>query len=204
MRSILTLSPTLIYCFWHSDEAIRNNDLQISFTPASYDQGQQSQLDCMPGFSIAAWPQRPESSGWVRAKTSNPFDKPIIQPNYLSSENDIRVLLSGIRLSRRIMNSEALSPFFDYEVYPGNKSRSDHELLEIARKRSTTCYHLMGTCKMGPVTDRTAVVDNNLKVHGIRKLRIIDASIMPMIPSANINASVLAVAEKGASLIKLN
>ena len=99
------------------------------------------------------------------------------------------------------MNSNAMSPYFDYEVYPGKTINSDAELLEMARKRSTTTYHLMGSCRMGPTNDTTAVVDDNLRVRGLKNLRIIDASIMPMIPSANINAAVLAIAEKGADLI---
>jgi choline dehydrogenase len=201
-KSILELGPTLVYCFWHSDQNVRNNDLQITFTPASYAKGQQAKLDKEPGFSITTWPQRPESSGWVRIKSANPFEKPIVQPNYLSSIQDQRVLLSGIKLSRNIMRSPKMSKYFDYEVYPGNHIETDEELLSMARERSTTTYHVMGTCRMAPLqSDASAVVDHKLRVHGISNLRVIDASIMPMIPSANINAAVMAIAEKGANLI---
>ena len=201
-KSILELGPTLVYCFWHSDERVKNNDLQITFTPASYAKGQQAKLDKEPGFSIATWPQRPESSGWVRVKSADPFDKPVIQPNYLSSEKDQRVLISGIKLSRKIMNSSALAKYFSHEVYPGEHIYSEEELLEVARNRSTTTYHVMGTCRMAPLErDSTAVVDEKLRVYGLSNLRVIDASVMPMIPSANINAAVLAIAEKGAHMI---
>ena len=200
-RSILELGPTLVYCFWHSDEMIRNADLQISFTPASYDEGKQAKLDREPGFSLAAWQQRPESLGYVRARNKNPFEKPQIQPNYLSHEEDRRVLLAGIKISRRLMNTEALAPYFDYEGYPGAHVQKDDELLDVARQRSTTLYHLMGTCRMATKTDPTAVVDDQLRIHGLQNIRVIDASIMPSMPSANLNAAVMMIAEKGADMI---
>ena len=200
-RSILELGPTLVYCFWHSDEMIRNADLQISFTPASYKEGKQAKLDNEPGFSLAAWQQRPESLGYVRARNKNPFEKPQIQPNYLSHEEDRRVLLAGIKVSRRLMNTEALAPYFDYEGYPGVHIQNDDELLDVARQRSTTLYHLMGTCRMGTETDPTAVVDDKLRIHGLQNLRVIDASIMPSMPSANLNAAVMMIAEKGADMV---
>ena len=200
-RSILELGPTLVYCFWHSDEMIRNADLQISFTPASYDEGKQAKLDREPGFSLAAWQQRPESLGYVRARNKNPFEKPQIQPNYLSHEEDRRVLLAGIKISRRLMNTEALAPYFDYEGYLGAHVQEDDELLDVARQRSTTLYHLMGTCRMATKTDPTAVVDDQLCIHGLQNIRVIDASIMPSMPSANLNAAVMMIAEKGADMI---
>ena len=200
-RSILELGPTLVYCFWHSDEMIRNADLQISFTPASYDEGKQAKLDREPGFSLAAWQQRPESLGYVRARNKNPFEKPQIQPNYLSHEEDRRVLLAGIKISRRLMNTEALAPYFDYEGYPGAHVQKDDELLDVARQRSTTLYHLMGTCRMATKTDPTAVVDDQLCIHGLQNIRVIDASVMPSMPSANLNAAVMMIAEKGADMI---
>ena len=200
-RSILELGPTLVYCFWHSDEMIRNADLQISFTPASYKEGKQAKLDKEPGFSLAAWQQRPESLGYVRARNKNPFEKPQIQPNYLSHEEDRRVLLAGIKVSRRLMNTEALAPYFDYEGYPGVHIQNDDELLDVARQRSTTLYHLMGTCRMGTEADPTAVVDDKLRIRGLQNLRVIDASIMPSMPSANLNAAVMMIAEKGADMV---
>ncbi len=200
-QSILELGPTLVYCFWHSNEAIKNNDIQISFTPASYKEGMQAWLDDEPGFTLATWQQRPESLGWVKARSANPFDNPIIQPNYLSTEEDKAVLLAGIKLSRRLMRTDALAPYFDYEAYPGDAVQSDDELLDIARQRSTTIYHLMGTCRMAPQTDPHAVVDDSLRVHGMQNLRVIDASIMPTMLSANLNAGVLMIAEKGADMV---
>ena len=200
-QSILELGPTLVYCFWHSDEIVRNADLQVSFTPASYKEGLQAWLDDEPGFTLATWQQRPESLGYVHARSNDAFAKPIIQPNYLAHDQDQRVLLAGIKLSRKLMNTPALAPYFDHEVYPGTHIQSDDELLDIARQRSTTVYHLMGTCRMGPKTDPTAVVDDQLRVHGIKNLRVIDASIMPTMLSANLNAGVMMIAEKGADMV---
>ena len=125
----------------------------------------------------------------------------MIQPNYLAHEEDQRVLLAGIKLSRKLMHTAALAPFFAYEAYPGQNVQSDDELLDVARQRSTTVYHLMGTCRMGPATDPTAVVDDQLRVHGMENLRVIDASIMPTMLSANLNAGVLMIAEKGSDMV---
>ena len=201
--SILSLGPTNVYCFWHSDERVRNHDLQMTFAPASYKEGVQSQLDEEPGFTVAAWQQRPESRGWVRLRSANPFDKPEINPNYLDDELDRQVVVAGMRLSRKMMHAPALAPYLDFEVYPGDgRGQDDDELLEIARERGTSCYHLMGTCKMGPESDPSAVVDPELRVHGLSGLRVIDASIMPTMLSANLNAGALMIGEKGADLVR--
>ena len=200
-QSIVNLSPTLVYCFWHSNEEIRNHDLQMTFTPASYKEGVQSTLDTEPGFTVTAWQQRPESLGWIKSKTNDPFDAPLIQPNYLDAEEDKRVVVAGLKLSRRLMHSNALSHYFDHEVYPGIEKQSDEELLQVARERGTTTYHQMGTCRMGPKTDPTAVVDDNLKVYGLNNLRVIDASIMPTMLSANLHSGATLIGEKGSDLV---
>ena len=200
-NSIVNLSPTLVYCFWHSDENVKNKDLQLTFTPASYKEGVQSQLDDQPGFTIASWQQRPESKGFVKAKTANPFEAPEIQPNYLQEEGDRTVLLAGMKLARNLMRTEALKPYFDYEQYPGEGVKTDEELLQVAKERGTTTFHVMGTCRMGPETDPLSVVDDNLCLRGVDGLRVIDASIMPNMLSANLNAAVMMIAEKGADMI---
>lgn len=201
-ESILTLQPTLVYCFWKSAPHVDKSDLQVTFTPASYKEGVQSQLDDFPGVTVAAWQQRPESRGHVRIRSSNPFEAPEIQPNYLKEREDQQVLLGGIRLARALMRTEPLAQYFEREEYPGDSLVSDDELLDFARSRGTTCFHVMGTCRMGPSTDPTAVVDDNLRVHGLEGLRVVDASIMPTMPSANTNASTLMIGEKAADLIR--
>jgi choline dehydrogenase len=201
-KGILALNPTLIYVFWKSDEHVDNYDLQFTFTPASYKEGVQSTLDDFPGMTIASWQQRPDSIGYVRARSADPFEPPVIQPNYLVAESDRRVLLAGMKLARRLLGSQALSKYYDREEFPGPQAQSDDDLLAAAKQRGTTTFHLMGTCRMAPDNDPTSVVDDQLRVRGIEGLRVVDASIMPTMPSANLNASVLMIAEKAADLIR--
>ena len=201
-KGILSLNPTLIYVFWKSDERVDNYDLQLTFTPASYKEGVQSKLDDFPGMTIASWQQRPDSIGWVRARSADPFEHPVIQPNYLAAESDRQVLLAGMKLARRLIKSKALSKYYDREEFPGDQAQSDDDLMAAAKARGTTTFHLMGTCRMAPDSDPTAVVDDQLKVRGIEGLRVVDASIMPTMPSANLNASVLMIAEKAADMIR--
>jgi choline dehydrogenase len=201
-KGLLTLNPTLIYVFWKSDETIENYDLQLTFTPASYKEGVQSTLDDFPGMTIASWQQRPDSIGYVRARSADPFEHPVIQPNYLGAESDRRVLLAGMKLARRLLGSKALSRYYDREEFPGSEKQSDAELMQAAKERGTTTFHLMGSCRMAPDNDPTAVVDDQLRVRGLEGLRVVDASIMPTMPSANLNASVLMIAEKAADMIR--
>ena len=201
-KGILALNPTLIYVFWKSDEHLDNYDLQLTFTPASYKEGVQSRLDDFPGMTIASWQQRPDSTGYVRSKSTDPFDHPVIQPNYLTAESDRQVLLAGMKLARRLLASRPLGKYYDREEFPGPQAQSDADLLTAAKQRGTTTFHLMGTCRMAPHTDPTAVVDDQLRLRGLEGLRIVDASIMPTMPSANLNASVLMIAEKAADMIR--
>jgi choline dehydrogenase len=201
-KGILSLNPTLVYVFWKSDERVDNYDLQLTFTPASYKEGVQSTLDDFPGMTIASWQQRPDSVGYIRARSADPFEHPIIQPNYLVAESDRQVLLAGMKLARRLLASPALSKFYDREEFPGPNAQSDDELLGAAKQRGTTTFHLMGTCRMAPDSDPTAVVDDQLRVRGLSGLRVVDASVMPTMPSANLNASVLMIAEKAADMIR--
>ncbi|MDP1966974.1 MAG: GMC family oxidoreductase N-terminal domain-containing protein [Reyranella sp.] len=201
-KGILALNPTLIYVFWKSDERVDNYDLQLTFTPASYKEGVQSTLDDFPGMTIASWQQRPDSTGYVRARSADPFEAPLIQPNYLAAESDRRVLLAGMKLARRLLGSQPLAKYYDREEFPGAEKRSDDDLLTAAKQRGTTTFHLMGSCRMAPDSDPTAVVDDQLRVRGLEGLRVVDASIMPTMPSANLNASVLMIAEKAADMIR--
>ena len=173
----------------------------MTFTPASYKEGVQSELDDFPGMTIAAWQQRPESSGYVRAASADPFDKPIINPRYLENPTDQQVILAGMKLARSLLQTAPLQKYFDHEVYPGADVQSDEDLMQVAKERGTTTFHPCGSCKMGPDTDPNAVVDDQLRVRGVEGLRIVDASIMPMIPSANLNAPTIMIAEKASDMI---
>jgi choline dehydrogenase len=200
-KGVLSLSPTHVYCFWRSEPTVANSDLQLTFTPASYREGVQGELEREPGMTVASWQQRPESRGYVRLKSSDPFEAPIIQPNYLALESDRRVLLAGMRLARRLLKTKPLEPYYDHEDFPGPSVESDDELLGAAKQRGTTTFHPSGTCRMGPASDPTAVVDDHLRVHGLEGLRVIDASIMPTMLSANLNAATMMIAEKASDLL---
>ena len=200
--SILATAPSHVHVFWKSWEGADAPDLQCVFTPGSYQQGKTYILDDYPGMTAGAWPHRPESRGHVRARTTDPFVDPVIQPNYLSDPMDRRTLLGGMRLVRRMLSTPELAPFVDRETLPGPAVQSDDELLAFARENGTTTYHLIGTAKMGPANDPGAVVDDRLRVHGMQDLRVIDASIMPSMPSANTYATTLMIAERGADLIR--
>jgi choline dehydrogenase len=201
-RGLLSLSPTMVYCFWHSGETTESSDLQITFTPASYKEGVQGALEDLPGMTCTSWQQRPESRGYVRIRSSDPFAPPIIQTNYLTAELDRRVVVAGMKLARRLLKSEPLAPYYDYEDFPGPKVQSDEELLAAATQRGTTTFHPGCTCRMGPADSTWAVVDDQLRVHGLSGLRVIDASIMPRMISANLNASTLMIADKASDLIR--
>ena len=201
-KGILALSPTLIYCFWHSGETAETSDLQLTFTPASYREGVQGQLETEPGMTVASWQQRPTSRGFVHARSSDPFEQPFIQPNYLAEEFDRRVLLAGMKLARRLLKTKPLEQYYDREDVPGPNVQSDDELLDVARQRGTTTFHPAGTCRMGPLSDPTAVVDDQLRVHGIEGLRVIDASIMPLMLSANLNAATMMIADKASDMLR--
>jgi choline dehydrogenase len=201
-KGILGLSPTLVYAFWHSGETAESSDIQLTFTPASYMEGVQGQLEREPGMTVASWQQRPESRGTVRARSADPFDAPVINPNYLSEEIDRRVLLGAMKLARRLLQSRPLQPYFEREDFPGPGVQSDDELLGAAKERGTTTFHPAGTCRMGPASDRSAVVDDQLRVHGLEGLRVVDASIMPTMLSANLNAAAMMIADKASDLIR--
>lgn len=200
-RGALALTPTLVYGFLKSSRDVEWEDVQVTFTPASYPEGVQSVLDKFPGVTIACWQQRPDSSGYVRVRSSNPYDDPLIQPNYLANPRDREILLEALRWGRRIMNAEPFSNRVVEELKPGAEIQSDEELLAYASQTGHSAYHPIGTCRMGPAYDSTSVVSDQLRVHGIDNLRVADASIMPMMISANTNAAALMIGEKGADFI---
>lgn len=201
-KSVLGLSPTQIYAFWRSDPSVENSDLQLTFTPASYHEGIQGQLEEEPGMTCAAWQQRPDSAGYCNIRSADPFEQPAINPNYLGEESDRRVLLAGMKLARTLLSSAPLQQYYDFETFPGPDVQTDDELLGAAKARGTTTFHPAGTCRMGPETDPSAVVDDQLRVHGMEGLRVVDASVMPMMLSANLNAGTMMIADKASDMIR--
>jgi len=200
--SILALSPSLIHFFCNSLGDASRPDLQGVFSPASYREGYVGMLDTYPGMTCGVWQHRPESRGYVQLRSSDPFDDPLIQPNYLSHEHDQQTLIRGVRLARRLLQTPELAPYVESESMPGSDKTTDDELLSFIRQYGVSSYHLNGTARMGKADDHLAVVDDECRVHGIQNLRIADSSVMPTIPSANICAATMMIAEKAADLIR--
>jgi choline dehydrogenase len=199
---LLAVSPSLVHIFWKSDPSLDRPDLEFACAPASFREGVVGLLDTDPGLTLGVWQERPESLGYVRARSTDAFENPEIQPNYLSSEMDQRSLIGGMKLARRLFHAPPLAPYFDRETSPSSEIRSDDELLDFARQKGTTVYHMTGTARMGARSDPSAVVDPQLRVHGLQGLRVADASIMPSMPSANTNATTLMIAEKASDMIR--
>ncbi len=200
--SILAVSPSLVHWFWKSEDTMQQPDLQGVFTPASYKEGFVGLLDDYPGMTAGVWQHRPESIGYVRARSTDPFEDPAIQPNYLKDPMDRRVLLNGMKLARKLLHTEALAPYFDRDEFPGPAVQSDDEWMQFARQYGSTSYHLIGTARMGPESDKSSVVSDELLVHGLQGLRVVDASIMPNMPSANTYSSTMMIAEKASDMIR--
>lgn len=198
-KGLLAFSPAHVGVFAKSHDHLETPDIQFVFTPASYTEGVIGKLQPFPGMTCGMWQMRPESKGYVRARTPDAFDAPTIQPNYLTTDTDRAAAIRGLRMARQFLSSAALAPFKGDETLPGRNVQSDDEFLDYAMSRGATVYHAVSTCRMG--SDPMAVVDNNLRVRGISGLRIIDASIMPTMPSANTNAATMMIAEKGADLV---
>ena len=201
-RGLLAFSPAHVAAFVRSRAGLECPDLQFVFTPASYSAGVVGQLQPFPGMTIGVWQMRPESRGFVRARTADPEDAPGIQPNYLSTVADQRAIVDGLRWCRRFLATDALRPYCGPETVPGRDVTTDEELLDYARQYGATVYHAVSTCRMGQ--DPQAVVSFDLKVHGMAGLRVVDASVMPTMPSANTNAATLMIAEKASDLIASN
>jgi choline dehydrogenase len=195
----MTMAPSQLGAFAKSDPARETPDLQYHVQPLSLDRFGEP-LHSFPAFTASVCNLRPTSRGRVGLRSADPRDKPVIQPNYLATEEDRRVAVAALRLTRRICAAPALARFSPEEFKPGPTAQSDAELARAAGDIGTTIFHPVGTCRMGH--DSMAVVDDRLRVHGIGALRVVDASIMPSITSGNTNAPTVMIAEKAADMIR--
>ncbi len=176
---------------------------QLHFTPGAGGMDENGKMvgTPEPGVNSTVCVIRPTSRGSVHATGLNPKDAPKIQHNYLSTERDRQLSIEGFKLQRRIYDAPPFREHATEELVPGASVQTDEEILEFWRSDSMSTYHPIGTAKMGPADDPEAVVDEQLRVHGLEGLRIVDASIFPLIPSGNTHAPVVAVADRAADLI---
>ena len=195
----LTMPPSQLGAFAKSDPDQRSANIEWHVQPLSLDKFGDP-LHKFNAITPSVCNLRPTSRGYVRIKTTDPHDYPAIQLNYLSTDEDREVTIAGMRYTRRIMHAAPLAGFNPQEWKPGPSLESDDELLHAAGDLATTIFHPVGSCKMGH--DEMAVVDDRLAVHGVRNLRVVDASVMPHITSGNTNAPTVMIAEKGAEFIR--
>jgi choline dehydrogenase len=194
----LTMPPSQAGAFAKSDPSQPSANIEWHVQPLSLDKFGDP-LHSFHAITPSVCNLRPTSRGFVRVRTADPLDHPEIRLNYLSTEEDRRVAVAGMRFTRRIMAARALAKYQPEEFRPGASIAKDNELARAAGELGTTIFHPVGTCKMG--SDPMAVVDDELRVRGIGRLRVIDASIFPRITSGNTNAPTYVIAEKGARAI---
>jgi choline dehydrogenase len=204
-RGPLALSVNQGGGFFRSRPDLARPNMQLYFSPLSYVKAQPGKRALMspdpwPGFLLSVQPCRPTSRGHLRLRSADPFAPPLIVPNSLATEHDLAEMLEGVRFLRRLAATPSLSAVIDEEIAPGSGVQSEAELSDDIRQRASTVYHPVSTCRMGP-DPTAAVVDPQLRVHGVTALRVIDASVFPTLTSGNTNAPTLMVAEKGADLV---
>ena len=199
-RGPMTMAPSQLGGFAKSDKNKETPNLQYHIQPLSTEK-LGDPLHPFEAFTASVCNLRPESRGHVHIKTEDSREPPKIQPDYLSDPADRKVAADAIKLTRKIVSSPAMKKFEPEEFKPGIEFASDDDLAREAGNIGTTIFHPVGTCKMGPSSDNMAVVDERLKVHGIRGLRVVDASVMPTITSGNTNSPTLMIAEKASEMI---
>ncbi|XP_063501784.1 choline dehydrogenase, mitochondrial isoform X3 [Symphalangus syndactylus] len=187
--------------FIRSQPGVPHPDIQFHFLPSQViDHGRVPTQQ--EAYQVHVGPMRGTSVGWLKLRSANPQDHPVIQPNYLSTETDIEDFRLCVKLTREIFAQEALAPFRGKELQPGSHVQSDKEIDAFVRAKADSAYHPSCTCKMGQPSDPTAVVDPQTRVLGVENLRVVDASIMPSMVSGNLNAPTIMIAEKAADIIK--
>jgi choline dehydrogenase len=200
----MSMAPSQLGAFVKSDpddRSITRPDIEYHVQPLSLNRFGEP-LDSFDAFTASVCQLRPTSRGNIHIESPDPFQAPLIAPNYLSTHFDRCVAAKALRLTRRIVESPALAHCRPEEVRPGSQYKSDEELAMVAGDIGTTIFHPAGTCKMGLINDPFAVVDSDLRVIGVERLRVVDASIMPTITSGNINSPTLMIAERGAELVR--
>ena len=200
-RGPLTMAPSQLGIFTRSDATRDRANIQFHVQPLSLDKFGDP-LHRFPAITVSACNLQPTSRGTVRLRATGLDEKPIIAPNYLSTDEDRQVAADAIRTTRRLMKQQALARFSPIEFLPGpSVGDDDASLAKAAGDIGTTIFHPVGTAKMGTVNDTGAVVDERLRFYGLKGLRVVDASVMPTITSGNTNTPTAMIAERGAGMI---
>ena len=200
-RGPLTMAPSQLGLFTRSDPSRERANIQFHVQPLSLDRFGEP-LHPFPAFTASVCNVQPTSRGHIRLKSANPADAPAIAPHYLTTDEDRRVAADSLRVARRVVTQPALAKYQPSEYLPGpSVGDDDASLLKAAGDIGTTIFHPIGTAKMGLPSDPLAVVDERLRVMGIERLRVIDASVMPTITSGNTNSPTIMIAEKGAAMV---
>jgi len=197
-RGPLTIGAGYAAAFVRTRPGLKRPDAQIYFINFSTAK-RGGVLHPFSGFTLSVSQLQVESRGSVQIRSGDPMDPPAIRYNYLATENDRRVMVEGLKIVRRIAAAKPLADYIVAEEFPGPQVQSDEELLAYLRNHGDTVFHPTSTCRMG--TDERSVVDSQLRVRGLQRLRVVDASVMPAVVSGNTNAAVIAIAEKAADLI---
>jgi choline dehydrogenase len=201
-RGPLTMAPSQLGLFTRSDPSRERANIQFHVQPLSLDKFGDPLHD-FPALTASVCNLQPTSRGAVRLRSADPADKPVIKPNYLATDADRRVAIDSIRVARRVVAQPAFARYKPVEYLPGpSVGDDDAALIKAAADIGTTIFHPVGTAKMGRATDAMAVVDERLRLIGIERLRVVDASVMPTITSGNTNAPTMMIAEKGAAMIR--
>ncbi len=198
-RGPLSMISSPAALFARTRPELASPDIKCSISPFSAERPQDG-LHRFSGFTMIAYQLRPESRGEIKLKSPDPFDAPAVHPNYLATETDQRTIVAGLKLCRQILATPHMQSLIEAEFQPGSAVESDEELLDYARRRGGTVYHPTSTCKMG--NDPMAVVDPELRVHGVDGLRVADASIMPTVVSGNTNAATIMIGERAADMVR--
>ncbi len=198
-RGVLSLPIAIGFGFARSTPNEPTPDLQFHFAPASYRASGKRRLERQPGMTIGVYPLRPRSRGHVHVRSADPLKPPAISTRFLDDPDDLRRLLAGVRLARRIVSANAFDGYRGPELLPGAKLVNETDLTDFIRAEGDTSFHPVGTCRMGK--DALAVVDSALKVHGLEALFIADASVMPSMVSGNTQAATMMIAERAAQLV---
>jgi choline dehydrogenase len=194
------MAPSQLGAFTRSDPGRAHANLEYHVQPLSLDAFGQP-LHTFNAFTASVCNLNPTSRGAVQIRSARATDAPSIAARYLSTDEDRLIAANSLRLTRNIVGQSALAKYKPHEVKPGVQYQSDEDLAKLAGDIGTTIFHPVGTAKMGPAADPMAVVDAQLRVHGVRGLRVVDASIMPSITSGNTNSPTLMIAERAAEWI---